>query len=147
IDGHTHEVEDYAGEWVGMPAVLSELEDEVDGFAGTGRWIKGDDGLVATLQAEHFNFQTYEAQAMLRSALSHGKSATAKELLQSGVPLQPLPVSAAALESDRFAAMQPLEWLFLASDSPETLQDLIAADVSKNDQNDKDLALGSAARS
>jgi uncharacterized protein DUF6438/ankyrin repeat protein len=147
IDGRTKAVEDYVGEWVGMPAVISDLEGEVDNLAGTGRWIKGDDGLVAALQAEHFNFQTYEAQAMLRAALRHGKSATARELLKAGVPLQPLPPSPAALESDRFAANQPVGWLFEASDYPEMLQILMGAGVNQHDQNDKDLALGGAARS
>lgn len=33
IDGHKKEVEDYVGEWGGMPAIIAELEDEVDAFA------------------------------------------------------------------------------------------------------------------
>jgi hypothetical protein len=45
IDGHTKKVEDYVGSWEGMPAVITELEDEVDTFARTQRWIGGDDGL------------------------------------------------------------------------------------------------------
>ncbi len=43
IDGHKKEVEDYVGTWVGMPAVVRELEDAVDTVAGTKRWIRGDD--------------------------------------------------------------------------------------------------------
>jgi Domain of unknown function (DUF6438) len=39
IDGHKKNVEDYAGSWVGMPALITELEDEVDTFARTKRWI------------------------------------------------------------------------------------------------------------
>ena len=39
VDGHKKNVEDYAGSWVGMPAVITELEDEVDTFARTNRWI------------------------------------------------------------------------------------------------------------
>ena len=33
IDGHKKAVEDYVGSWVGMPAVVTELENEVDTFA------------------------------------------------------------------------------------------------------------------
>ena len=41
IDGQTKKVTDYVGTWVGMPAVISELEDDVDALAQTDRWIKG----------------------------------------------------------------------------------------------------------
>ena len=39
IDGHKKAVEDYVGSWVGMPAVVTALENEVDSFARTKRWI------------------------------------------------------------------------------------------------------------
>lgn len=39
IDGHKKEVEDYVGTWVGMPAVVRDLEEAVDTVAGTRRWI------------------------------------------------------------------------------------------------------------
>jgi hypothetical protein len=41
IDGHKKQVVDYVGQWVGMPAVIVELEDDVDALAHTERWIKG----------------------------------------------------------------------------------------------------------
>jgi hypothetical protein len=41
IDGHEKEVMDYVGRWEGMPTVITELENEVDAFARTQRWIKG----------------------------------------------------------------------------------------------------------
>ena len=40
IDGRTKEVVDYVGPWVGMPAVIRELEDDVDQVARTERWIR-----------------------------------------------------------------------------------------------------------
>ena len=40
IDGHEKQVKDYVGSWVGMPAVITELEDDVDAFARTDRWIE-----------------------------------------------------------------------------------------------------------
>jgi hypothetical protein len=39
IDGHSKQVCDYVGEWVGMPEIITDLEDEVDDVAHTDRWI------------------------------------------------------------------------------------------------------------
>jgi hypothetical protein len=47
IDGHKKEVEDYVGSWEGMPAIITELEDDVDKFANTQRWINGTHGLIS----------------------------------------------------------------------------------------------------
>jgi ankyrin repeat protein len=146
IDGHTKKVQDYVGSWEGMPAVITELEDEVDTFGRTQRWIDGSDGLVQTLQAEKFNFQTLEAQVMLKEAASRGKNATVREFLEAGVPLEPLP----APKPNKPYITVPfgtVGWLNAASNNPEVLQMLIDAAASKNDQTDKDLALVGAARS
>jgi Domain of unknown function (DUF6438) len=43
IDGRKKEVLDYVGAWVGMPAVITELENAVDEAAQTSRWIVGSD--------------------------------------------------------------------------------------------------------
>ncbi len=91
IDGHTKKIEDYVGSWVGMPAVITELEEEVDRFARTERWIEGREGLVALLGAEKYNFKSFEAQVMLKEAATRGATATVQDLLEAGVPLVPLP--------------------------------------------------------
>jgi len=39
IDGSTKRVTDYVGSWVGMPAVITELENDVDALARTDRWV------------------------------------------------------------------------------------------------------------
>jgi hypothetical protein len=41
IDGHRKQVVDYVGQREGMPAVIVELEDDVDVVAHTERWITG----------------------------------------------------------------------------------------------------------
>jgi hypothetical protein len=41
IDGKTMTVVDYAGESVGMPLGVSELESAIDRMANTARWVKG----------------------------------------------------------------------------------------------------------
>jgi Domain of unknown function (DUF6438) len=95
IDGHEKKVEDYVGSSEGMPAVITELEDELDASANTQRWIEGGDGLVEALQAEKFNFQSFEAQVMLKQAASRGQSGTVREFVAAGVPLDPVPASKA----------------------------------------------------
>jgi ankyrin repeat protein len=146
IDGHAKRVEDYVGSWVGMPAIITELEDEVDAFARTERWIDGSDGLGEALQAEKFNFKSFEAQVMLKEAASRGRTASLHGLLESGVPLVPLPAPKAK-ESYMAAPFDSVGWLNSASSHPESLQLLIDVGASHDDQNDKDLALVRAARS
>ncbi len=146
IDGHKKEVEDYVGQWEGMPAVITELEDEVDTFGRTQRWIEGRDGLVSALREEKFNFETFEAQLMLKEAASRGEIATVRELLDAGVPLEPKPAPKRE-EPDLGVPFEGVGWLNAASHHPETLQVFIDALASKRDQNDKDLALVGAARS
>ena len=43
VGGKTKTVTDYVGEQVGMPLVITDLENAVDEAAGTKRWIKGDE--------------------------------------------------------------------------------------------------------
>lgn len=144
IDGHTKKVEDYVGSWVGMPAIIKGLEEEVDSFANTQRWIAGGDGLVDALQAEKFNFKTYDAQVMLKEASSRGESETVQGLLEAGVPLKPYRAPKRK-EDYMVISFKHVDWLTAASSHPDTLQALMDAAASKNDQKDKDLALGGAA--
>jgi len=146
IDGHVKKVEDYVGSWEGMPAVITELEEEVDTFGRTERWIDGKDGLVGALQAEKFNFKSFEAQVMLKEAASRGTTATVRDLLEAGVPLVPLPAPKPKGPHEG-VPFEAVGWLNAASSHPETLQTLIDAGASNNDQGDKDLALVGAARS
>jgi ankyrin repeat protein len=146
IDDESKRVEDYVGAWEGMPAVITDLENQVDALARTERWIEGSEGLVPALRGEKFNFRTFEAQVMLREAASRGRDTTVQELMEAGVPLQPLPAPKPT-EPDMAAPFEDVGWLTAASGNQETLQVLIRASASKNDQNDKDLALVGAARS
>ena len=43
VAGKTKTVTDYVGEQVGMPLVITDVENAVDETAGTERWIKGDE--------------------------------------------------------------------------------------------------------
>jgi ankyrin repeat protein len=146
IDGHAKKVEDYVGSWEGMPAVVTELEEEVDAFGRTERWIEGGDGLVQALEAEKFNFKSFEAQVMLKEAASRGTTPTVRELLEAGVPLVPIPAPKPKGQHEG-VPFEAVGWLNAASRHSETLQTLIDAGASFNDQGDKDLALVGAARS
>jgi ankyrin repeat protein len=143
IDGRKKSVTDYVGTWEGMPAVIGELEDEVDELAQTKRWIEGSDGMVDTLKAEGFEFKSFEAQAMLKQAAMRGQTQTVRDLLAAGVSLQPIPQPKT---SRRYVSFY-MGWLTTASSHPDTLQVLMDAAASRNDQSDKDHALAGAARS
>lgn len=144
IDGHKKEVEDYVGKSVGMPSVITELEDAVDSIARTERWVKGTDGLVQALKDERFDFYTFEAQVLLKEASTRGQATTVRQLLEEGVPLKPLPPPKPA-EPGMVAPFDAVGWLNAASEQPEVLRILMEAGASKDDQGDKDLALAGAA--
>jgi ankyrin repeat protein len=143
IDGHSMKVEDYAGQFDGMPTVIADLEEAVDDFARTNRWIEGADGLVDLLKTEKYNFHTLEAQVVLKRAAVQGQTATVQQLLAAGVPLQPLPPKPESTSAPVF--FDNATWLHAAALHPDTLQVLIDAKASQDDQNDKDLALAAAA--
>lgn len=146
IDGHQKQVVDYVGAWEGMPEVITELEEGVDFFARTQRWIAGDEGLVQALKTEKFDFQTFAAQITLKEASARGQTTTVQQFLQAGVPLKTLPPP--KLDKEQLSSsFQPVGLLTSASRHSATLQELISAGASRNDQGDKDLALVGAVQS
>jgi ankyrin repeat protein len=144
IDGHAKQVVDYVGYMAGMPAIVTDLEDEVDALANTSRWTNGADGLVPLLQAEKFNFQSSAAQTMLKDAASRGQTATVREFLAAGLPLKPFrPLLMKDGISQTFA--ERAGYLTAASRYPDVLQLLLDAHASAYDQSEKDIALNAAA--
>jgi hypothetical protein len=148
IDGKGKQVRDYGGRGVGMPATITDLENETDAFARTDRWVDGSDGLVSALRDEKYDFKTFDAQIMLKRAAKNSQTATVRELLEAGVPLQPLvaPPEQPGRDYTIFDRNNPVNrdapgWLTSAYKDPETLQVLIHAGASKEDQRDKDQAL------
>lgn len=147
IDGHKKTVEDYVGVWEGMPSVITELEDQVDDLAGSERWISGADGLVQALQAEKFNFQSFEAQLMLKNAAERGQVEAMKQFVEAGVPLYRLPVPSTNERRPEQSFSEPEPGLLpSAVANSQGLQTLIEAGASRDDQQDKDRALAVAAR-
>lgn len=144
IDGESKQVVDYVGSWEGMPAVVTELEDAVDTLAHTDRWIEGKDGLVDALREEKYNFHTFDAQVLLKQVLTRGDTDTVQSLLDAGVPLKPLPAPKYK-DPTEVPMFNKVGLLAAAASHPETLKLLIAAEASKDDQRDKNLALVNAA--
>jgi ankyrin repeat protein len=144
IDGHKKIVKDYEGQWVGMPFVILELEDEVDEVARTKRWIEGGEGLIAALRTESFNFDSYAAQQILENVAAHGQTTTVRGLLAAGVPIKPLP--APKIDNPYGGPFEEVRLLTAASGYPDILQIFLDLGASKDDQKEKDRALYQAAK-
>jgi hypothetical protein len=144
IDGREMEVRDHVGRWMGMPEVVTELEDAVDEMARTKRWVEGDEGLARSLQAEGYGFKTLDAPLMLKAAAAEGKAGTVRELLAAGVPLGALPAAEASGKQEA-VPFERVGWLTAGGRSPGVLVVLMGAGASREDQGDKDVALTQAA--
>ena len=78
-------VVDYVGKEVGMPQVVSELQDAVDQAAGTARWVDGSYGLVEYLAANRFDFRSHAARTLaLEGALDDADDRTILALIERG---------------------------------------------------------------
>ena len=81
-------VVDYVGDEVGMPAVVTELQQAVDLAAGTARWVEGADGLVEWLDAEGFDYTSSTARAVvLEGAIQDATDRTIIAMIGRGVDL------------------------------------------------------------
>jgi hypothetical protein len=83
------EVEDYVGDWVGMPPAVSALEDAIDAAAGTAQWINGDARTVPALIAEGLDPKSDDAARLaLGSLLTYrANGRVAADLIAAGLPL------------------------------------------------------------
>lgn len=79
-------VVDYVGQKAGMPASVTALEQAVDRAAGTGRWVRGEEGLIAYLERTGFDFTSSKARDIaLEAALGDGaEDSTIIGLLERG---------------------------------------------------------------
>jgi ankyrin repeat protein len=89
---NTHKsVEDYAGEQVGMPIIVSRLEQAVDRTAGVERWLQGNNETVPSLLQEGWNFKAIntENRRLLAGAAAQGNAQLVRDLVAAGAPLTP----------------------------------------------------------
>ena len=83
-------VKDYGGEWMGMPAAVTELEDAVDRVSGSARWVTSSPGTIEAMQHAEIGFATPQASAILRTAVEVGDLISAAQLLKAGVSGMPV---------------------------------------------------------
>jgi hypothetical protein len=88
--GRAWSVTDYWGERIGMPPVVTELEDAVDQAAGTARWTRGNEATVASLRDEGFDFRTQKAAELTAYAAMVGGEGDRMilDLIEAGVSLE-----------------------------------------------------------
>ena len=83
-------IEDYSGQFVGMPTVIADLLEAADDFARTSRWIAGADGLVDLLETREVQLSHFGSADPTERVVVQGQTATVQKS-QQGVPLRPLP--------------------------------------------------------
>ena len=79
-------VTDYVGNWVGMPAVVSELEEAVDDTADSARWVTASSQTPQAMRDAGISPTSREGSQILRRAVIYGKPDAVHELLAAGVP-------------------------------------------------------------
>jgi len=81
-------ITDYVGTWVGMPTLVSELEDAVDETAGTDRWLSTGPGTLAVMQDAGIPPNSEKAGEILVHAVEEGKWEAVRGLLVAGAPVR-----------------------------------------------------------
>lgn len=81
-------ITDYVGTWVGMPTLVSELEDAVDNAAGTDRWVSAGTGTLAAMQEAGIAPNSKQAGEILVYAVEEGKWEAVRSLLDEGAPVR-----------------------------------------------------------
>jgi Domain of unknown function (DUF6438) len=79
---------DYVGTWVGMPSLVSELEDAVDETAGTDRWVSAGPGTLAVMHDAGIPLNSEKAGEILVHAVEEGKWEAVRSLLVAGAPVR-----------------------------------------------------------
>jgi Domain of unknown function (DUF6438) len=64
----TKRVDDVAGRRIGMPEIVTTLQDAVDTLAGTDRWVVGNAETVELLKKQGFDFKSKEAAELVHAA-------------------------------------------------------------------------------
>jgi len=81
-------ITDYVGTWVGMPTLVSELEDAVDETAGADRWVSAGPGTLAAMQDAGIPPNSEKAGEILVHAVEEGKWEAVRSLLVAGAPVR-----------------------------------------------------------
>jgi hypothetical protein len=136
-------VEDYEGEWVGMPSSVTELENAVDTASDSARWVTSSPGTVTAMQEGGIGVRSPQAAKILRAAVEQGDLVTARFLLQAGTPAD----AHARHDYDNRPLVEIAVDLNGRRDSPSRLQMLqlvLTAPASRSDRIGMQRALGLA---
>ncbi len=149
LPGRTKLVWDYVGGRVGMPAIVTELEDAVDQAADTARWVTSSPATVAAMRQAGIAMTSPQAAQILRATAAAGDIVTVRALLAAGAPVSP-DQSRGQFEGTGSAQPHDFSLLELAVHSDnaamqlEMLQTLLAAPAVRADQAGKQRALARA---
>jgi hypothetical protein len=97
IDTKKKTITDYVGTWVGMPTLVSELEDAVDEAAGTDRWVSTGPGTIAAMQEAGIAPNSERTGEILVYAVKEGKGEAVRSLLVAGAPVRILDTNHASM--------------------------------------------------
>lgn len=88
FDGHKKSVVDYVGSGVGMPDVVTELEDKIDELADTGKWLHETSETWPSLLSEHWNFRadTEQNLALFAGVVKWGSEELIQSFIAAGAP-------------------------------------------------------------
>ncbi len=78
-------VSDYAGERVGMPAQVTQLEDAVDETADSARWVTASSETLNAMRDAGISAESKQASAVLGYAVMYGKAEAVRALRAAGV--------------------------------------------------------------
>lgn len=84
FDDQKKSITDYDGRSVGMPHVVTELEDMIDQVSGTERWIKGNLETVPSLKSEGWDFKSRQAAETLVFAAGISTLDVIRDLIHAG---------------------------------------------------------------
>jgi ankyrin repeat protein len=87
IDGHSKKVKDYAGEYVGMPLTVSDVEGSIDRLSEVERWTAGNADTLGCLRHEKWDLKSVEAANALAGVAQFGSLEAVRDLIAAGVPL------------------------------------------------------------
>lgn len=137
-------VSDYVGEWAGMPAVVTDLEEAVDRVSDSARWVTTSAATLQAMKEAGIGLRTSQAAQVLRRAVEVGDVVTAAKLLEAGTPV--------GSKGDRNCGTTDGSLLELAVQSrnaearAEMLKILLASPAVSTDRNGKQRALALAAQ-
>lgn len=110
--GHgSKQIVDYIGRRAGMPAAVTELQDEIDRVAGTARWIDGTPDVIPVLKAKGFRFDSPIGLGLMTKAAERGDVETLERLHALGAPLVSGPTAGPLLAASSANQIPALSWL------------------------------------